>query len=460
MERSAGNVAKKRVRYCLSMIMKNEAHVIERCLNGIGHELDAVAVVDTGSSDESIALVNKWMKEHRVPGLVISRPWLEFDVSRTEALRHAEDVAWRTSRGELGYGVELVPPILPMTDPLQGPPKGPLLLGEFIRMQKKGAYTGSTFLLDRLERYREADLGNDQWYLKFMDADNTLMNDKNPGKLFRVPKDQLRTDNVTIDMRMGTHVYSYTWMVRMDGRDGERKRWHWVYPRHEYVTCEGWDGPTRSHLSGGYIISGREGGRSKDPLRYLKDAVIFEEYLKTHPNDSRALYYAGQSYRDAGPEWYPKAIELYLKRTKVGGFNEEIYISYLRIHEMLIHDNGEGWEEKERRRNKAFIYLLRAYNTLPNRFEALQRIVYFHRLLETPRAGWNFAQPHIHLPKATGIILLDESAQYAFYHDAAICAFQVGDKASCKALMTKITEAPNLTPGMYDSAKQYISMCR
>jgi len=35
---------------CLNMIVKNEEHVIERCLLNVKHLIDAVAIVDTGSS--------------------------------------------------------------------------------------------------------------------------------------------------------------------------------------------------------------------------------------------------------------------------------------------------------------------------------------------------------------------------------------------------------------------------
>jgi len=76
---------------CLAMIVKNEAHVIERCLASIKPLINHYVVVDTGSTDDTIERVERALTG--VPGEVVSRPWKDFASNRTEALELARDKA-------------------------------------------------------------------------------------------------------------------------------------------------------------------------------------------------------------------------------------------------------------------------------------------------------------------------------------------------------------------------------
>jgi len=49
-----------------------------------------------------------------------------------------------------------------------------------------------------------------------------------------------------------------------------------------------------------YMVTRCEGARSRDPLKYAKDAALLEQELALKPTDSRTLFYLAQSYRDAG----------------------------------------------------------------------------------------------------------------------------------------------------------------
>jgi len=71
----------------LCMIVKDEAHVIGRCLRSLRDHIDHWVVVDTGSSDGTQELVRELMQG--VPGFLLERPWRDFGHNRTEALRAA-----------------------------------------------------------------------------------------------------------------------------------------------------------------------------------------------------------------------------------------------------------------------------------------------------------------------------------------------------------------------------------
>ena len=82
---------------CLSMIVRDEAHVVAETLAGIAARLDYWVVVDTGSSDATEEVVRSFFAERGLPGELHRRPWRDFGTNRTEALelcRGKADYAW------------------------------------------------------------------------------------------------------------------------------------------------------------------------------------------------------------------------------------------------------------------------------------------------------------------------------------------------------------------------------
>lgn len=75
---------------CLNLIVRNEAHVIERCLQSCHHLCNSWLVVDTGSTDNTIHKIEDLM--YPKPGRVLSKPWKNFGHNRTEALNLAKEI--------------------------------------------------------------------------------------------------------------------------------------------------------------------------------------------------------------------------------------------------------------------------------------------------------------------------------------------------------------------------------
>jgi tetratricopeptide (TPR) repeat protein len=69
---------------CLNMIVKNEAHVIERCLASAKPLIDRWCIVDTGSTDGTQDVIRRFMQG--VPGSLHERPWKNFAHNRNEAI--------------------------------------------------------------------------------------------------------------------------------------------------------------------------------------------------------------------------------------------------------------------------------------------------------------------------------------------------------------------------------------
>lgn len=72
---------------CLSMIVKNEAAVIRRCLTSVLKLIDHWVIVDTGSSDGTQELIRTHLAA--IPGELHERPWHNFGHNRDEALELA-----------------------------------------------------------------------------------------------------------------------------------------------------------------------------------------------------------------------------------------------------------------------------------------------------------------------------------------------------------------------------------
>jgi tetratricopeptide (TPR) repeat protein len=78
---------------CLNMIVKNEAHVIRRCLASVAAFIDHWVIVDTGSTDGTQGVIREVFADLGLPGRLYQRPWRDFARNRSEALALARPTA-------------------------------------------------------------------------------------------------------------------------------------------------------------------------------------------------------------------------------------------------------------------------------------------------------------------------------------------------------------------------------
>jgi glycosyltransferase involved in cell wall biosynthesis len=71
----------------LNMIVKNEAHVIRRCIDSLRGSIDRWVIADTGSTDGTQEIIREALAG--IPGSLIERPWVDFSHNRNEVLEHA-----------------------------------------------------------------------------------------------------------------------------------------------------------------------------------------------------------------------------------------------------------------------------------------------------------------------------------------------------------------------------------
>ena len=80
---------------CLVMIVKDESPVIERCLRSVLPVVDGVCIMDTGSSDNTLAIVRRLMDEFMVGGVTGDETWVDFAHNRTSAIARARELPKR-----------------------------------------------------------------------------------------------------------------------------------------------------------------------------------------------------------------------------------------------------------------------------------------------------------------------------------------------------------------------------
>jgi len=76
---------------CLNMIVKNESKIITRLFDSIVDLIDCYCICDTGSTDNTVNLIEQYFFARNIPGCVIVEPFKNFEYNRTFALQACRD---------------------------------------------------------------------------------------------------------------------------------------------------------------------------------------------------------------------------------------------------------------------------------------------------------------------------------------------------------------------------------
>jgi glycosyltransferase involved in cell wall biosynthesis len=168
--------------------------------------------------------------------------------------------------------------------------------------------------------------------------------------------------------------------------------WCWEGPVHNYL----------KHLSGDSRRAVRkdvwikyypgEGAKSQgvtQEQKYLRDAALLEDYLKSHPDDPRSCFYLAQSYRDAGHR--QKAYEVYCQRAKLGGWAEETFMAQL--------EAGRAARALDFPEEIVLKELLKAHELRPSRAEPLFELAGYFRLKKQYARAYLFAKAGSQIPR-------------------------------------------------------------
>ena len=164
------------------------------------------------------------------------------------------------------------------------------------------------------------------------------------------------------------------------------------------------------------MVFGGTGNRSTSKDKYLQDIKILEQGIIDEPNNERYVFYLAQSYRDAGI--YDKAYENYIKRTSMGGWSEEQYISMLEAGKIL--------DSNENNADKIEQHYIMTYSFAPNRSEAFYYLAKYFRLKKDFYKSYFYATIGMQIKKPIeSLFLQDDCYDWQLMDEAAVAAYYI-----------------------------------
>jgi FkbM family methyltransferase len=212
-------------------------------------------------------------------------------------------------------------------------------------------------------------------------------------------------------------------------RSGKGFRYHGI--RHEVLQFQG----SCARAEGLFYVRSHSsyGHQDQDPpkIKFLKHARDLQKWLLDNPDDARATFYLAQSYADAGEA--AQAIGVYETRIAMGGWDEERYMSALRIGVLRAATSGDPTAD-----------LLRAHQMAPHRAEALMALAQWHRHESRKNfaLAYMFAKQAAEIPRPAAVGLFLQPSVYAYEttSELAICAYWAGHKKEALELFQQVAE--------------------
>jgi len=88
----------------LTMIVKNEEHIIHRSLDSTLPHVDGVVIIDTGSTDQTLSKIDELISKHdNIFYNVVSRDWIDFASNRNQSIELAEQMLNEHFPNQIGY---------------------------------------------------------------------------------------------------------------------------------------------------------------------------------------------------------------------------------------------------------------------------------------------------------------------------------------------------------------------
>lgn len=175
-------------------------------------------------------------------------------------------------------------------------------------------------------------------------------------------------------------------------------------------------------------------------------AKLLRQSLNKNPDDSRAVFYLAQTLRLMGQN--KKSRDLYIKRSKMGGWDEEVYYSKfcaaaqatemdLQIREFL-----EAWEFR------------------PSRLEALHGAIRILNANNMHNAAYMLSKVSLDPPPPTELLFVHlDIWDWGMLFERSIAAWWVGHKDECKELCIDLLSKPSLPENVREAVAKNMSFC-
>ena len=89
----------------LLLMIKNESKIIERCIGRALEHIDAICILDTGSTDNTVEICNKYLSTCGKPYKVSAEPFQNFGYNRTVSFQKAQELCNELHWGDNTYAM-------------------------------------------------------------------------------------------------------------------------------------------------------------------------------------------------------------------------------------------------------------------------------------------------------------------------------------------------------------------
>ncbi len=327
----------------LFMIVKNEENTIERCLNSVFPYVDYYLISDTGSTDKTLSVIERFLYDHKKMGCVFSDQWENFGKNRTKSMKNA------------------------------------------------------------IEWLKNENISLENVYLLTIDADMIL---KVSGDKPFFSKDICYLFQKNDDL-----IYSNIRLFKASSCI--EKNIKCVGVTHEYWLC---NDTSEDHIPSDsiWIDDMGDGGCKSD--KFKRDIQLLSNGVEQEPENKRYWFYLARSYEDDGN--FEKSLECYKKRIELGGWKEEIYISYKQMGHIYIR--LKNYEE-------AIESWTKAYEILPDRIETLFYLSLYYQAIGQIDKSFYLLIKCYHTPYPSENILFIEEAiyEYKILEELSILCFRM-----------------------------------
>ena len=360
----------------LIMIVKNESKIITRCFDSLKPYIDYIVISDTGSTDNTVELIETYLEKNEIKGKVYHDEWKNFGYNRSKSVTNGQD--W--------------------------------LEKEKIDQKKNYFITIDADML-----------------LVFNNFDKSVLDQK---------------DSWTLVQKNESIKYHNLRLFRSD------LPFTCLGVTHEYWGCDG--NPSKGDLKTIYINDIGDGGAKAD--KFKRDISLLVKGIEDEPNNYRYYFYLGQSYSCIGE--HHNAITWYNKRIESGGWNEEIFISYLKLGELHM---SIGEDEK------AINKWIMGFETLPERNETLYKICNYYRLKGKNHSSLLFLKKGISIPYPKNCVLFIEypTYEYKFIEELSIIGYYTNRKyhglVACQHLILDKNSPDHLRSSVSSNNYYYIN---
>jgi glycosyltransferase involved in cell wall biosynthesis len=220
--------------------------------------------------------------------------------------------------------------------------------------------------------------------------------------------------------------------------------WSWLGVIHEKLDC-----PTKNlrfETVPNIMISAepRDGHRSTDPKKHLKDAQVLEQGLIDEPDNADYVYYLAQSYYNAGE--YELAMKNYERRAHMSGWEEQTFWS--QYYTALLQEHLK-MDPQIFIKNYCDAFLMR-----PTRAEPMCRLAQYYYSQKNYLLGYLTSKICADYAVPNDIIYI-EHWMYSWGTLAvfANCALELGKYEEAAEAYAKLVARPNVPAHVLEQAK-------